>query len=79
MYKDVKGKVSYVQGTVLHLWHGEIANRKYAEREKKLELLKYDPYKDLKKSKNGPWEWNTRNKELKEFTQSYFVQRKEDG
>ncbi|MGP8215378.1 MAG: class I SAM-dependent methyltransferase [Bacteroidia bacterium] len=79
MYKEVKGKVSYVQGTILHLWHGEIANRMYAERERNLEVLKYNPYKDLKKSKNGPWEWNTRNKELKEFTRNYFAYRKEDG
>jgi len=79
IYKEVRGKVSYVEGTVLHLWHGEIANRKYAEREKNLEVLKYNPFKDLKESKNGPWEWNTRNKELKEFTRGYFAHRKEDG
>jgi hypothetical protein len=79
VYKEVRGKVSYVPGTVLHLWHGETENRKYPEREKTIQALKYNPYSDLKKTKNGPWEWNTKNNELKEFTRSYFAHRKEDG
>jgi hypothetical protein len=79
IYKEIRGKVSYTPGIVLHLWHGDIQNRKYAEREKNLELLKYNPYRDLKKTKEGPWEWSTKNKELKKFTHSYFSHRREDG
>ncbi|MCB1179845.1 MAG: hypothetical protein KDK36_19875, partial [Leptospiraceae bacterium] len=72
------GKISYLPGIILHLWHGETENRKYVSRNKKLYEFKFNPYKDIKLGKNGLWEWNSRKKNMHEWIKNYFFQRKED-
>jgi len=79
IYKSVRSRVAYVDGTILHLWHGDLQNRKYVDREKLLESNRYDPFKDIELDKNNCWKWRHNNKELKEWAKEYFVLRKEDG
>jgi hypothetical protein len=79
-YLSVQGRVGFVKGEVLHLWHGSSENRKYVQRHEELIKLGFDPFVDLKKSENGSWTWGTRtDTRLKEWTNTYFSERKEDG
>lgn len=78
-YQDVKGKIHFVSGEVLHLWHGEIENRQYLERHKELREIGFDPYNDLRFDNNGVWEWNSNKKELHQWAKRYFQLRLEDG
>jgi hypothetical protein len=78
IYSSVRSKVSYVDGTLLHLWHGDVVNRKYAERERVLEKFNFNPSLDLRLNAKNCWKWNHSNRELKEWAKEYFVLRKED-
>lgn len=79
-YLDVLGKVGFVSGEVLHLWHGEIENRKYTQRHQELRELGFDPFNDLQHSNNGTWVWGSHSNYLfQEWAENYFCQRQEDG
>jgi hypothetical protein len=78
-YKHVRGEIGYVAGAVLHLWHGERADRRYAERHKALESSAFDPEKDLQVGAAGCWEWASDKPAMHRWVAAYFAQRNEDG
>lgn len=78
-FEAVKGRVGCVGGEVLHLWHGDVKNRKYLERHKDLSAFDFDPFGDLRVDEQGSWRWNSSKPELHEYVRAYFQQRKEDG
>jgi len=77
-YNDIKGQVSFVDGFILHLWHGNLNNRLYLNRHNKLRRLNFNPTQDLKLKKNKTWEWNPHTKHLNNWAMEYFKQRHED-
>jgi hypothetical protein len=79
IYKKVKAKVSYTEGVVFHLWHGEIKHRRYLERMQYLNDYNFDPEKDLYLNETGCWEINESRAELIPLAGYYFAERKEDG
>ncbi len=79
IYNSVKSKVSFIDGTLLHLWHGDLADRKYTDRQKALEEYRYNPYTDIKPDNNNCWKWSHNDKELRSWAKQYFISRKEDG
>jgi hypothetical protein len=78
IYQSVRAQIGYVEGTLLHLWHGDVKNRRYVERDTYLEKYRYDPYKDIALDKNGCWKWNNGQHELKKWAREYFTLRQED-
>jgi hypothetical protein len=54
----VRSKVGVVPGRILHLWHGDLADRRYADREREFRRLEFDPDGDLRLDKSGLWEWS---------------------
>jgi hypothetical protein len=78
-YDHVGGKVGFVPGAALHLWHGERSNRRYAERHKILKDFAFDPESDLRIGAGGCWEWASRKPELHQSVVEYFAGRQEDG
>ncbi len=62
-YYSTNNKLDFVSGTVNHLWHGNLINRKYRERWKILKKY-YDPEKDITIGKTGCFEWNSQKPEL---------------
>lgn len=70
-----------VSGEILHLWHGDLANRRYALRMQDLATLKYDSYQDVVMDPGQPIRWHPDMKkpELKEYFVKYFKSRQEDG
>ena len=76
----VKGRIGYVPGSVLHLWHGDLTNRGYATRDRQLRALGFDPERHLTTSENGLIEWSAEAPaELRAWVEENFERRKEDG
>lgn len=77
--REVDGRIGYVSGTLLHLWHGRMADRKYVDRNRDLLDFGFDPVRDLRVGAGGCWEWNSARPELHAWAADYFARRKEDG
>ena len=78
-FNTVRGRVTYLDEGVSHLWHGELKNRQYAERHAFLKELGFDPAKDIVSDENGCWRWNQPRSDVKEHILRYFQSRREDG
>ena len=78
IYKEVKGSVYFTDGQIIHLWHGQRKNRLYGEIDYVLGRYEFDPRHDMKISKNGCFEWNTKKSELHDDIRQYFFKRMED-
>nr|WP_319565695.1 hypothetical protein [uncultured Rhodoferax sp.] len=74
----VDSRMSYLEGNLFHLWHGDVVDRNYAGRHLDLDAFAFDPYTDLVLGQSGAWEWNNR-PDLQNFSLEYFRSRKEDG
>jgi hypothetical protein len=79
VYRSVRARVSYVPGTLFHLWHGEIAHRQYSSRNHELASFDFNPATDLRVGDSGCWEWASDKPALHAWASEYFTSRKEDG
>lgn len=77
-HAQVRGSIAYTPGTVLHLWHGEHANRRYSLRHKQQKQYGFDPTTDLRRGESGCWEWSSDKPEMHAWAARYFVERRED-
>jgi hypothetical protein len=76
----VDGRIGYVPGSVLHLWHGDLANRGYATRDRQLRALGFDPDRHLATAESGLVEWSeAAPAELRAWVKENFERRQEDG
>jgi hypothetical protein len=71
--------VGYLDADVLHLWHGDLANRGNGERHQRLASFAFDPFADIAPDLAGCWRWSSPKPELHAYLRSYFASRKEDG
>lgn len=78
-YNEVRDRVGYLPGTLYHLWHGKISDRRYRERHDQFSLLDFDPYTDVALDAGGSWRWNSDKPDMHEYVRSYFSTRHEDG
>lgn len=78
IYQRIRGRLGYVSGSIFHLWHGDVENRKYVSRNKKLLEFRFDPEMDIIVGKNGLWNWNSEKTDMHEWCKNYFALRKED-
>jgi hypothetical protein len=78
-YRAVGGRVGFVNGRALHLWHGDLTNRRYAQRHEGLSRFAFDPFSDIVLDASGCWRWNGSKPEMHEYVKAYFESRKEDG
>ena len=69
--------VSYTPGIVLHIWHGNRADRDYTHRYQILLLNRYDPVNDVRVNKEGVLAWSTDKPRLHRQVTEYFNNRKE--
>jgi hypothetical protein len=79
MYGAVQARVGCVPGTVLHLWHGDLGDRRYVRRNQELAGFGFDPEADLRVGASGCWEWNSAKPDLHCWSREYFGLRWEDG
>jgi len=73
------GRIGYIDGRILHLWHGDLRDRKYGERIERLKQYRFDPSTDLALDPEGCWRWATEKPDLHRYVRSYFHSRREDG
>jgi len=78
-HKAVNGSISHVAGRLYHLWHGDIHNRNYASRHRRLAECNFNPDADIVIGSNGAWQWARSRPDLEEFFAKYFAGRAEDG
>jgi hypothetical protein len=78
-YKYLLGRTGYLNGTIIHYWHGKKVDRKYADRWQILTRHHFDPEFDLKNDSNGMLQFEG-NKPLMELEiLQYFKARNEDS
>jgi len=77
--EHIKRNVGYVEGNLLHGWHGSIKNRKYSSRYKILIDEKFEPTKHLSRSLNGLYQLDTRMYSMRDKLRQYFSVRNEDS
>lgn len=71
--------IGCVKGTIIHHWHGSLANRKYRERWLVLVETKYDPLMDIGLDHNGVLRLTKEGVRLEQPLADYFVGRDEDS
>lgn len=75
---EVRGRMTFTRGRLLHLWHGTLENRRYADRNRELRGFGFDPEVDIRIGSTGCWEWASDKPELHAWCRRYFAERRED-
>jgi len=78
-YGSVCAETSFIEGDILHLWHGDISLRAGRTRHEGLQRFCFDPFEDIAILENGSWSWNTDKPEMHNYVRGYFSSRREDG
>lgn len=76
---EVAGRVDFVPGTLFHLWHGELEDRRYRSRHDLLSEHDFDPARFLRRAASGAWAWADVPATLPLAIRGYFEARHEDG
>jgi hypothetical protein len=71
--------VGYIDGTLIHHFHGHKGDRSYNDRGQILVNAQFDPAKDLKRDTQGLWQMEPGNVALRDGIRRYFRQRNEDA
>jgi hypothetical protein len=77
--KSKIGELGYVNGNIVHYWHGKKADRRYYERWNILIENKFNPLIDIKRDWQGLLILNNNKPKLKRDIQNYFILRNEDS
>jgi hypothetical protein len=81
--KFIRRNVGYVEGLVLHHWHGSKKNRRYFDRWKILVENQFNPSADLKRDAQGLYQLvdhgDIRSIRLRDQAREYFAERDEDS
>jgi hypothetical protein len=72
-------KVSWVDGTIVHFWHGSLENRRYKERWEILTRNNFNPMEDVEFTEEGLIRLTADGRRLEKQLDDYFIGRKEDG
>lgn len=75
----IRRDLGFVNGTILHHWHGAQKARKYNERWKTLVKHKFDPIMDLRRDSQGLYQLNPHKWGLRDAIREYASQRNEDS
>lgn len=77
--EHIKYNIGYIDGTIMHSWHGTIKNRRYGDRWKILIEHQFDPDHDLKKDWRGVIKLTDKKPKLRDDIRRYFRGRSEDS
>lgn len=77
--RHVRGDLGYVEGLLLHHWHGPKSKRGYRDRWRIFRDHGFDPALDLKRDWQGLWQLTERSPGLRDALRGYFRQRDEDA
>ena len=74
-----QASLGYVDGTIIHHFHGAKRNRQYETRWKILTHSNFDPLRDIVKNAQGIWELVGKKVGLRNSLSNYMASRDEDG
>ncbi len=74
-----RGKVGYVEGALLHFWHGCMASRQYLSRWEVIDRYRFDPLADLTYRADGLLTFTSAGQRLAAAVEAYFRSRDEDS
>ena len=74
-----KLNLSYINGTILHHWHGRLEDRKYVERWNIFYKHSYNPDKDIVYNDEGLINLTAEGKRMEQDIIEYFIGRNEDN
>jgi hypothetical protein len=74
----IRESMDFAPGAIYHLWHGEMANRRYVLRNRELADFGFDPARDLRVGASGCWEWTEAGGRMRPWARDYFGHRRED-
>lgn len=77
--EKIKRNIGYVQGTILHYWHGSKFNRRYWDRWKILIDNDFDPEIDIYRDSRGIYKLTGNKPKLRDQIRQYMKQREEDS
>jgi len=77
--KLLNHNIGYVDGLLLHNWHGPKADRKYKQRALDFQATNFNPEVDLKRDWQGLWQLTNNNLLLRDALRNYFRGRNEDA
>jgi len=72
-------RLDYINGTIVHFWHGSLKNRRYNERWNMLLDNNFKPYNDISYNDKGLLQFTTKGKRFNKVLMKYFYDRKEDS
>ena len=75
----IKHNIGFVDGLLLHYFHGAKRHRGYTDRPAILWKNQFNPASDLKRDWQGMWQLTDRKLELRDQLRAYFRSRDEDG
>ena len=76
---ELKADIAFIDGDVLHLWHGDMSDRAWKSRHEGLQRFRFDPFHDIAIEENGCWCWNSDKPDMHQYVRDYFFSRREDG
>jgi hypothetical protein len=71
-HRDVGARVGALTGELRHLWHGDLAARRAAQRHVDLSAHDFDPSLDIAPGTDGAWRWSSDKPLLHALLQEYF-------
>jgi hypothetical protein len=77
--REINHNLGYVNGTILHGFHGRFQNRQYNSRWELLYECDYDPDRHIKHDEQGLVCWDEPNPRLRNLVRGYFESRNEDS
>jgi hypothetical protein len=72
-------EISYIEGTILHFWHGRFEDRRYKERWEILTRNNFDPLTDTGMTDTGLVQLSLKGRRLAKELKGYFEGRREDS
>lgn len=78
-WRAVAGSLGWIEGDIIHFWHGDWKNRKYLVRSRYCADHDFEPASDLVIGVNGLYQWAGNKPAMETSMANYFLERKEDG
>jgi hypothetical protein len=78
-FRSVRGGIGCIDGALVHLWHGDLVDRRYQERHREFSAFGFDPATDVALDEDGCWQWSSQKPEMHAYVARYFRDRREDG
>ena len=78
VFINTKNSLAFVDGEIIHLFHGTTKNRKYTARFNILKINNFNPGNDLRLNEYQCFEWNNNKQDLHLQVKSYFKFRNEN-